>query len=113
MQSISCKVVRALFKFNSNYIIKLNRAHLGGLSFFKFQACNFIKNETLAQMFSCEFCEISKNIFLQNTSGRLLLPNLTCVLIYSSYSILEDGFKDIYSGNFSYLQKTICDGVYC
>ena len=23
--------------------------------------------------FSCEFCEISKNIFLQNTSGRLLL----------------------------------------
>ena len=24
-------------------------------------------------MFSCEFCEISKNTFLQNTSGRLLL----------------------------------------
>ena len=30
--------------------------------------CNFIKNESLAQMFSCEFCEISKD-----TSGRLLL----------------------------------------
>ena len=29
--------------------------------------------ETLAQVFSCEFCEISKNNFLQNTSGRLLL----------------------------------------
>ena len=26
-------------------------------------ACNFIKKETLAQMFSCEFCEISKNTF--------------------------------------------------
>ena len=25
--------------------------------------CNFIKNETLAQVFSCEFCEISKNTF--------------------------------------------------
>ena len=25
------------------------------------QACNFIKKETLAQVFSCEFCEISKN----------------------------------------------------
>ena len=25
--------------------------------------CNFIKKETLAQVFSCEFCEISKNIF--------------------------------------------------
>ena len=24
-------------------------------------ACNFIKKETLAQVFSCEFCEISKN----------------------------------------------------
>ena len=34
---------------------------------------NFIKTETLAQVFSCEFCEISKNTFLQNTSGRLLL----------------------------------------
>ena len=33
-------------------------------------ACNFIKKETLAQVFSCEFCEISKNIFLQNTPGQ-------------------------------------------
>ena len=28
------------------------------------KACNFIKRETLAQVFSCEFCEISKNAFL-------------------------------------------------
>ena len=27
------------------------------------QACNFIKKEILAQVFSCEFYEISKNIF--------------------------------------------------
>ena len=27
------------------------------------QACNFIKKETLAQVFSCKFCEISKNNF--------------------------------------------------
>ena len=26
-------------------------------------ACNFIKKETLAQVFSCEFCEIFKNTF--------------------------------------------------
>ena len=25
--------------------------------------CNFIKKETLAQVFSCEFCEISNNTF--------------------------------------------------
>ena len=36
------------------------------VSFLQPQACNFIiKNETLAQVFSCEFCEI----FLQSTSG--------------------------------------------
>ena len=28
------------------------------------QACNFIKKETLAQVLSCELCEISKNISL-------------------------------------------------
>ena len=27
------------------------------------QACDFVKKETLLQVFSCEFCEISKNIF--------------------------------------------------
>ena len=36
-------------------------------------ACNFIKKETLAQVFFCEFCEISKNNVLQNTSGWLPL----------------------------------------
>ena len=30
--------------------------------------CNFIKKETLAQVFSCEFCEISKNIFSYRTT---------------------------------------------
>ena len=37
--------------------------------------CNFSKKETLAQVFSCEFCEISKNTFFYRTplvaaSGR-------------------------------------------
>ena len=26
-------------------------------------ACNFVKKETLVQVFPCEFCEISKNTF--------------------------------------------------
>ena len=29
--------------------------------------CNFIKKETLAQMFSCEFCEIFKNTYFCRT----------------------------------------------
>ena len=32
-----------------------------------FGACNFIKKGTLAQVFSCEFCEISKNTFFYRT----------------------------------------------
>ena len=35
-------------------------------------ACNVIKKETLAQVFSCGFCEIFKNTFFKNTSWRLL-----------------------------------------
>ena len=31
-------------------------------------ACNFIEKETLAQMFSCEFYEIFKNIFSYRTT---------------------------------------------
>ena len=40
-------------------------------SFFKIKlqtsACNFIKKETLALMFFCEFCEIFKNTFFYRT----------------------------------------------
>ena len=32
-----------------------------------FAACNFIKKETLAQVFSCQFCKISKNTFSYRT----------------------------------------------
>ena len=31
------------------------------------QACNFIKKETLARVFSCEVCKISKNIYFHRT----------------------------------------------
>ena len=37
------------------------------------EACNFIKKETLAHMFSCEFYEFLRTPFLQNTSRQLLL----------------------------------------
>ena len=47
---------------------KFTGKHLCQVSFFKIKlqvsACNFIKKETLAQVFSCEFCEIFKSIFL-------------------------------------------------
>ena len=39
----------------------------GVLRNFRPQACNFIKKETLALVFSREFCEISKNTFSYRT----------------------------------------------
>ena len=33
------------------------------------RACNFMKKETLAYVFSCEFCEIFKNSILKKTFG--------------------------------------------
>ena len=33
----------------------------------KASACNFVKKETLAQVFSCELCEISKDTFCYRT----------------------------------------------
>ena len=39
------------------------------------QACNVIKKETLAQVFSCEHCKISKNIFFTEH----LLDDCFCV----------------------------------
>ena len=33
-----------------------------------FRPCNFIKKETLAQMFSCEICEIFINAFFYRTT---------------------------------------------
>ena len=37
------------------------------MDWFLYGTHNFIKNETLAQVFSCELCEISKNTFSYRT----------------------------------------------
>ena len=49
---------------------------------------NFIKKETLAQMFSCEFCEIFKNIhFIDHlkTTASSNLKALTLSIQHSKY----------------------------
>ena len=45
------------------------------------QAWNFIKKETLAQVFSCEFCKIFKNIFSYRTP---LVAASVCVRLWLS-----------------------------
>ena len=51
-------------------------------------ACNFIKKETLAQVFSCEVCEIFKNIFLTEhlwTTASESLTKVIYIVIFVNY----------------------------
>ena len=53
------------------------------------EGCNFIKKETLAQVFSSKFSEISKNTFFtEHLSRRLLLKTIESILITVS-SVLK------------------------
>ena len=49
--------------------------------------CSFIKSEYLAQVFSCEFCEICKKLILQNTTGRLLLIIAVSIVVKGELAI--------------------------
>ena len=53
-------ILRNFIKFTGNFI-KFHQFHKIHLC--QSQACNFIKKETLAQVFSCKFCEIPKKTF--------------------------------------------------
>ena len=73
-----------MFKGNENWLLIHSHClcqNTVSFNYFRFwqinsaSACSFIKKETLAQVFSCEFCEVP---FLQNTSGRLLLFAVGC-----------------------------------
>ena len=68
--SVRKGVLRNLAKLTEKYLCQ---------SFFliklQAEACNFNKKETLAQVFSCKFCEISKNTFFTEHLRWLLLTN--------------------------------------
>ena len=51
------------------------------------ETCNFIKKETLAQVFSCEFCKIVKNTFLAEHLRWLLLITIIKGLLPNVKSI--------------------------
>ena len=54
-------VLRHIAKFTGKHLCQ--RLFFNKVVGLRPQACNFIKKETLAQVFSCEFCEISKDTF--------------------------------------------------
>ena len=49
-------------------------------------ACSFIKKEILAQVFSCKFCEISKNTFFIEHLWWLLLEYLFSLDFFSHFT---------------------------
>ena len=65
------------------------------------QAGNFIKKEALAQMFFCEFCEISKNTFftehLWATASEICnwVERGSFQIIYAAINLFSS-FKDSY-----------------
>ena len=54
----------------------------------KFQACNFIKKETLSQVFTCEFSEIFKSTFFYGTP-------LVAASTFNLKSLLNQMFSDL------------------
>ena len=75
----------ALQTFNNLEAFTLRCSAKKSLFLIKLLACNFIEKESLAQLFSCEFCEISKNTFPYRTppaaaSGNYMMKRLRCTL---------------------------------
>ena len=63
--------------------------------------CNFIKKETPAQVFSCEFCEIFKSTFfteyLRVTASDLYKPSLLRVLPPTIFTIWRHAQQHLFS----------------
>ena len=64
-------------------VAKFTGKHLCQSLYFNKVACNFIKIETLAQVFSCEFCEISKNTISYRT------PPVAVLYFFKVFQILR------------------------
>ena len=72
-----------IFKIFKNTLIHRSPAAVSaGL---RFPACNFVKKETAAKMFFCEFYRVFRNIFWQDTSGWLIL-----VFIWQLWEVFQN-----------------------
>ena len=64
--SVNKDVLKNFAKFTGKHLCQ-------SITFDKVAGLQLYLKKTLAQLFSCEFCEILKNTFLQNASWRLFL----------------------------------------
>ena len=51
------------------------------------ETCNFIKKEILAQVFSCKFCEISKNTFFTEHLWATVSSSANTLVVCDKYSL--------------------------
>ena len=87
--------LRNFAKFKEKYLcqsLSLNKA--AGA------ACNFIKKETLAQVFSCEFCDISKNTFFYRTPPLAASDGLKSEHVLGDNMCMLRSLKDVFSEEF-------------
>ena len=101
-------------KFTGKYLSK-------SLFLIKLQisACNFTKKETLSQVFSCEFCEISKNTFFTEhlrTTAAFCLIFSTCPLCSEAVLCLSNSFPTVFRVkhcvNFKNMQSSFWELIY-
>ena len=75
-------------------------------SLFKPQACKFIKKETLAQVFSCDFCEVFKNTFFTEhlwTTASEYLQQVRCRSSAWNFPVVS--FSKIFAIRNTYFQE--------
>ena len=89
-----CSVKKMLLKLSQNS----QENTCAGVSFLirlQASACNLIKKKTLSQVFSCKFCEISKNTFFYRTPSvavsSIFLGQLLIILLTSDRETRQFG----------------------
>ena len=84
-------VLRNFTKFTDLYqSLFFNKVLKKSLFFYRRKACNFIKREALAKVFSCEFCKISKNTSF--TEHSLVTASGVPIILCSFMDIFIDVF---------------------
>ena len=86
---------------------KFTGKHLCQSLYFNKVACNFIKIETLAQVFSCEFCDIFKNAFFTEHLQANASKNKTFEESSKSRGVFTTRVS-IYDGAFQWIYLTAC-----
>ena len=105
MCSIRKGVLRNFAKFTGKHLCQsLFFNKVAGL------ACSFMKQETLTQVFSCDFCQISKNTFFTEhlwATASCSRPELICLLNSCSENYLRTPTKTSIVGNIFVKLETI------